>query len=208
MGKKEKRRKTMRLKKLIGVIAAVAIAGYIAKVALTANTANVDVVMTIESISITNILPLQITVGAPPGGKRVTTRQNDFVNNGSVNEDFSIKVGSTTPSTWSLVSTTPGTDQYRLSALWHEYNTLATNGTTEFQANDILTSSNQLSSDTVFFNDSETHATTNVKGYNVPVFGNNSANERSLFFMFEAPSSTTTANTATATVNVTAAATP
>ena len=52
----------------------------------------------------------------------------------------------------------------------------------EFQANDILTISDQTSSDTLFFNDTESHAIDAVKGSNVAP-----NEERNLYIRFDAP---------------------
>lgn len=159
-----------------------------------------SVILSLQSVSVTSNVDT-VNIAAALTKSRVSDRAV-FTNNGSVAEDFSIRLTSTTGS-WTATSGTPGTDQYRLFALWHHFSTLTSTMTNEFQTDDILTASPQQSSDVTFFNDSETHETNNVKGYNVAT-----GDQRNVFFRFDAPSSTATANSSAASVNVSATAIP
>ena len=149
---------------------------------LAAASLAVDVVM--------SIVTLQIQIDPCCQNLNVSVNLTDnFVrdrvivkNTGNVNQDYALKVTSTTGSGWTLVTGSPGTNEYRLSALWHEWSPIP--ATTEFQSNDVLTSSDQTSSDSVFFNEvSETHSVFGTKGYLVPP-----DNERNLFIWIQGPS--------------------
>lgn len=114
-----------------------------------------------------------------------------LANNGNVREDFSLRVTSITPEGgWSQVTTHGSplpSNSYRLHAIWHHWSKDPVK--TEFQSNDILTYTYQMSSDSIFFNDnsgSETHSTDFSKGYGVLNGG-----QRTLYIWVEGPPSTT-----------------
>ena len=186
-----------KIKKLVALKLGVAIAMFCSGFAFCDQAAVVDVVMTIQALTVQRVSDGSASIMAAPGTSKVMDRivfKND--GNGAVN--YAVKVASTTGS-WTLVSSVPGASEYRLSAIWHQWDSKPS--TSEFQANDILTASDQTSSDTILFNDNESHATTGVKGYNVPT-----NEERNLYLKFDSPASGT--GSSTAHVNVTAIAIP
>ncbi len=126
---------------------------------------------------------------------------------GTLNQDYALRIASTT-GTWTPVVFVPSTDEYRLTAVWHEWNTMFTTDTVhssaEMQSNDILTAGSALSSNTVFFNDSEIHATSDVKGFNVPP-----QEDRNLFIWVQGPTDSTSGGAnSTAHIAITVTATP
>ena len=169
------------------------------KPSFSADNASVDVVMTIQSVSIVSLSASSVAIAAPFGGSRVTERVV-FKNDGNGNENFSVKITSTTGN-WTLTQNSPGANEYRLSAIWHYYDIKPL--ANEFQANDILFPEGTYkdSSDTVLFNDTDPHSTETVKGFNVSVDG-----QRNLFFKFDSP--TSGSGNARAHVNVSATTVP
>lgn len=193
------------MKKIIAILAIGLIFAVPTKSHATPTT-NIDVVMTIQSLDITIFGSTFVVVGAALGDSRVSPRIT-VRNNGSTNEDYLIRVTSASGG-WTLVTSTPGANEYRLSALFHQFDALPSTGTYEFQANDVLSGSYQTASNSVFFNEGETHTTANIKGFNVPVFNGDFSNERNVFFRFDAPSSNTTDTAATSHISLSAALTP
>ncbi|MBI2118259.1 MAG: hypothetical protein HYT97_01370 [Elusimicrobia bacterium] len=165
-------------KKLVIGVLGIAIAMSLQGIAFCGQSALVDIVMTIQNLSIQRLSENSIAVMAAPGVAQVTDR-TIFKNDGNGAVNYAIKVANTV-GTWSLVSTVPQANQYRLYALWHQWDQKP--AVNEFQANDILTVSDQTSSDTLFFNDTESHAIDSVKGSNVAP-----NEERNLYIRFDAP---------------------
>lgn len=104
--------------------------------ARASDNTTLSVVLSLQSVSIVSNVDT-INVAAALTKSRVSDRVV-LTNNGSVAEDFSLKVTSTTGG-WTLTGGLPGTDQYRLFALWHHFSTLTSTMTNEFQTDDILT---------------------------------------------------------------------
>lgn len=195
------------------VIAAVAVLGILAlpwaaSTLQAADNTTVDVVMSIQSLSVSAIKVFD-PVAVVPASAKVVKGRAVFTNDGNGSEDFSIRIASTSGSSWTPETGTGVVpqDAYRLRAIWAVFN--ATTTTASFDDDDILTTSNQLSSATKFFSGTGTAGNVGTAavngGYNVPNTGGDP--QRHLFFRFDSGASGTT-GTATAYVNVTATATP
>ncbi|OGR97750.1 MAG: hypothetical protein A2902_03735 [Elusimicrobia bacterium RIFCSPLOWO2_01_FULL_64_13] len=199
------------MKKISIAAAAIAIASYAAWKVHSATSAKVDVVMTIATVDVSIKGSTSALVNAALGGSRSTKLDSRVIvlSSGSFNQDYSLAVQDGPNPNWTVYTTTSTgavpEDQYRLFAVWHEFNAMFSTATAEYQGNDLLTGSNQTSSALVFFNnDQEPHASVGaVGGFNVPA-----GDERNLFFRFDAPASITGPGTSTAQVTVTAAVTP
>lgn len=170
------------------------------------SASSVDVVMAIQSLAIT-----WDPNSADHGNIPITVLENQLIrsvvtNTGNGAQDYSLSIASTTGS-WTPVTFVPSIDEYALFAIWHEWNTIFTSDTVgaaaEFQSNDAVTGSEQLSSDTIFFNDIEFHSTTGVKGYHVLP-----NEDRSLFILVFGPVASTGGPTSTAHVRITVSASP
>ncbi len=172
----------------LGLVSAMLFSG----VVFGAESVTVDVVMTVQKLSVARLDSGSKSLTVIQGQSAITERMV-YKNDGDVNEDFAIKAVKKSGD-WNLVSTQPGTDEYRLSALFHHWNLKPT--ADEFKSDDILTASDNISTDSAFFNDLETHTkdaenkneqlVADQKGKAVPVNG-----ERSLYVKFDAPSSIT-----------------
>lgn len=208
------------------VIAAVAVLGILAlpwaasTLQAATNNLTVDVVMSIESIDMTSVRVLD-AVAVPVASSKVVRAGSGsgrvvYTNTGNVAVDFSVRIASTTPGTGGWTSHESATNpvpasKYRLRAIWAGFfaSTMSL-ATSDFDDDDILTSSNQLSTSAVFFSGVAavgkvgTFATNG--GTNVQVAGVGD-NARHLFFRFDSGAATTTGSS-TANVNVTASAAP
>lgn len=191
------------MRKLITMIMATAVVS-VAGIAYCDESAMVDVVMTIQSVSIVNSGAGAIAISAPAGQSKKTDRAI-FKNDSNGAENFAVKIGSTTGA-WTPKTDTGavGVNQYRLKGIWAIWT--ATITVNDFDDNDIITSNNKDSSSTVFFSDTGTQADVGNPaydgGYNVPV-----DSERSIFFRFDAGAVGTT-GTSRATISVTATIAP
>ncbi|KKR68756.1 MAG: hypothetical protein A3I11_07585 [Elusimicrobia bacterium RIFCSPLOWO2_02_FULL_39_32] len=185
------------INKILAFKLATAIALLVSGFAFGADNVSVQVVMTLQNVSVARLSDGALNIKVSPGTSKVTDR-SIYKNDGNVAVHFAIKIAGTNGN-WTPVITVPGANQYRLSALWHQWD--ATPAVAEFQDNDFLTTDYQTSTDTKYFNDSETHLTDGVKGNNVQP-----DEERNLFIRLDAPASGT--GSATAEVNVSAVAVP
>ncbi len=174
---------------------------------LWAGDKTLDVVMSVQILDIelnpasTDYRNIQLTV------RELKIIRSTIKNIGTGNQDYSLRIASTT-GVWRPVSRIPLIDEYALTAIWHEWNTLFATDTIrsvlEMQPNDFVTPSFQTSSDKVFFNDFETHAKSGVQGTNVPVF-----EDRNLFILVVGPSASTSGGeNATAHMEIQVSATP
>ena len=153
--------------------------------AQAALTADISVTVTVTSVSVTATATKAL--GAVlVGSTTLSVGAVTVTNNGNVAETFSLKL--TNPSGWTAVITAPGSEEYRLSAMFN-----SDNAGTYVPANHSLTTSSVASTGTVFAGD-ETGAAVAA------------AATRSLWFKFEAPSATSTTTQQAITVTVTAAA--
>lgn len=186
-----------KISKLAALKLSIAIACLSAAYAFGEQTAVFDVVMTVQNLTVQRVSDQSAPIMAPPGTSRITERVV-FKNDGNGAVSYAIKVTSTTGN-WTLVAGVPGANEYRLSAIWHQWDSKP--AVTEFNANDILSANDQTSSDTAFFNDNETHETNSVKGANVPA-----NEERNLYLKFDSPASGS--GSAKAHIGITAIAIP
>lgn len=187
--------KTKPAKRVTQAALGIAIAMLAEGIAFCDQSALVDIVMTIQSLTIQRLSENSLAVMAAPGVSQVTDR-TIFKNDGNGSVNYAIKVARTV-GTWTLVSGVPQANQYRVYALWHQWDQKP--AVNEFQANDILTASDQTSSDALFFNDAESHAIDSVKGSNVAP-----NEERNLYIRFDAPQGGS--GSATSQISVTAVA--
>ncbi|MBI2119701.1 MAG: hypothetical protein HYT97_08755 [Elusimicrobia bacterium] len=185
------------INKVLAFKLATAIALLVSGFAFGADNVSVEVIMTLQNVSVARLSDAALNIRVAPGASKVTDRAI-YKNDGSDAEHFTIKIAGTTGN-WTPVITLPGANQYRLSAIWHQWD--VTPAVTEFQDNDILTTSYDTSTNTKFFNDTETHLTDGVKGNNVQP-----NEERNLFIKLDAPASGT--GSARAEVNVSAVVVP
>lgn len=157
----------------------------LSSVAQAATTADINVTVTIQSVSVT-------ATGTYAFGTVVVSSSTVSVtaitvtNNGNVAETFSLKL--TNPGSWTAVLTAPGSEEYRLSAMFN-----ANGDSTFVPANHGLTTSSVASSASKFAGTQTGLAVA-------------AAATRSLWLKFEAPSGTAVTTEQTIVVTVTAAA--
>jgi hypothetical protein len=157
----------------------------LSSVAQAATTADINVTVTVTSVSVTATGSYAFgTVSA--SSSTVSGTAITVTNNGNVAETFSLKL--TDPVGWTAVITAPGSEEYRLSAMFN-----SDNAGTFVPANHALTTSSVASDGTQFAGD-ETGASVAA------------ADTRSLWLKFEAPSGTAVTSQQTIVVTVTAAA--
>ena len=150
------------------------------------NPATISVTVTIQNLSVSATGPIAFgTVLA--SSTTVSSAASTVTNDGNVTETYDLKL--TNPGGWTATSAAPGAETYRLSA---QFNAAAPTAVS-FAANHDLTTADQTSSATIFAGDQT--------GLSVAA-----AATRSLWFKFEAPTSTTVTTQQTITVTVTAAA--
>lgn len=163
---------------------------------------DVDIVMSIEDLSVTLV----------QGSLDITFDVNDNLvedkaavqNTGNVDEDYQVYVSSQGhPPNWTLITDTStlGHDDYRLRAIWHENDIKPS--TSEYQANDILSTAPVTSSDTQFFNEFDTHTVSGFKGY-----GTVPGQYSNLYIWVEGPPTGSQSGPMTNKIAVTAVATP
>lgn len=165
-----------------------------------AQTATLNVTLTMSNLDVSNVGGAGISLSGGPGQVVVastSTGRGIFKNTGATNETFQVNcnVGQ---NPWFLVTgngaITP--EQYRLRAIWNEWNVQPS--TSSYQDNDILSATPTNSSATVFYDDSLSNSAT-WGGYQVPVDA-----ERSLFIMAELPPSPTPKPTESNVITITA----
>ena len=157
-----------------------------ASAVFAANPATIDVTVTIQNLSLTTTGPIAFGV-VLVSTTTVSSSASTVTNDGNTTETYDIKL--TDPAGWTAVSGAPAAEQYRLSA---QFNAAAPTAVS-FGADHDLTTTDQTSSATIFAGD-ET-------GLSVAASAT-----RSLWFKFEAPTSTTVTTQQSITVTVTAAA--
>ena len=151
-----------------------------------ANPATITVTVTIQNLSVSATGPIAFgTVLA--SSTTVSGSASTVTNDGNVTETYDVKL--TNPGGWTATAGSPGSETYRLSA---QFNGSQPTGVS-FDADHDLTTSDQTSSGTIFAGD-ET-------GLSVAASAT-----RSLWFKFEAPTSTSVTSQQSITVTVTAAA--
>ena len=153
---------------------------------LAANPATINVTVTVQYLSVSTTGPIAFgTVIA--SSTTVSSGASTVTNDGNVTETYDLKL--TNPATWTATASAPGDETYRLSAQFN----VAEPGAGDFTADHDLTTSDQTSSGTIFAGDQT--------GLSVAASA-----ARSLWFKFEAPTSTAVAAEQTITVTVTASA--
>lgn len=151
-----------------------------------ANPATISVTVTIQNLSVSATGPIAFgTVLA--SSETVNSSASTVTNDGNVTETYDIKL--TNPGGWTATSAAPGSETYRLSAQFNATEPTAVS----FAADHDLTTTDQTSSATIFAG--------GQTGLSVAA-----AATRSLWFKFEAPTSTTVTTEQDITVTVTAAA--
>ena len=151
-----------------------------------ANPATIDVTVTIQNLSISTTGPIAYGVVAT-SSTTVSASASTVTNDGNVTETYDLKL--TNPAGWTATAGAPGAETYRLSAQFN----VAQPTAVSFAADHDLTTADQTSSGTIFAGDQT--------GLSVAA-----AATRSLWFKFEAPTSTTVTTQQTITVTLTAAA--
>lgn len=159
---------------------------FFASAVFAANPATIDVTVTVQNISISTTGPIAYGVVAT-SSTTVSASASTVTNDGNVTETYDLKL--INPGGWTATSGAPGSETYRLSAQFNSSQPTAVS----FAADHDLTTTDQTSSATIFAGD-ET-------GLSVAA-----AATRSLWFKFEAPTSTTVTTQQTITVTLTAAA--
>lgn len=171
---------------------AIAIAVALALVAVTpayaANPANISVTVTIQNLSVQATGPIAFgTVVA--GSEHVSTSASTVTNDGNVTETYSLSL--TDPATWTAVQAAPSAaEEYALLA---KFNSTAPAANTFTYGDHALSTTPTAASGTEFAGD-ETGASVAISG------------ARSLWFRFNAPTSTAVTSQQTITVTITAAA--
>jgi hypothetical protein len=154
---------------------------------IAANPATISVTVTIQNLSVSATGP--IAFGAvTAGSETVSAAASTITNDGNVTETYSLSL--TNPAGWTAVQAAPGAEEYALLA---KLNTVAPAPASFTYADHSLSTSSVACSGTKFAGDQT--------GVSVPA-----AATRSLWFRFNAPSSTAVTTQQTITVTVTAAA--
>lgn len=152
-----------------------------------ANPATISVTVTIQNLSVSATGPIAFgTVAA--GSQSVSSSASTVTNNGNVVETYSLSL--TNPASWTAVQAAPGAEEYALLA---QFNTTAPTAGSFTYTDHALSTTSVASTATRFAGDQT--------GVSVPASA-----ARSLWFRFNAPSSTTVTTQQAITVTVTAAA--
>ena len=155
--------------------------------AFAANPATISVTVTIQNLSVSASGPIAFgTVIA--GSETVSSGASTITNDGNVVETMSLSL--TNPGSWTAVSAAPGAEGYALLA---QFKATAPTAASFTYANHALTTSSVASSATKFAGDQT--------GLSMAV-----AATRSLWFRFNAPTSTAVTTQQTISVTVTASA--
>jgi len=159
----------------------------LASLAAAGNPATISVTVTIQNLSVSATGPVAFgTVVA--GTQSVSTSGSTLTNDGNVTETYSLSL--TNPSGWTAKQAAPGVEEYALNA---EFNSSAPTGASFTYASHALSTVSTAASGTKFAGDQN--------GLSVPVSGT-----RTLWFRFDAPSSTAVTSQQTVSVTVTASA--
>lgn len=151
-----------------------------------ANPATIDVTVTVQSLSVSATGPIAFgTVNS--GSVTVNSTASTVTNDGNVTETYSLNL--TDPS-WTAVQAAPAAEEYCLSA---QFNSTEPTAVSFTYTDHALSTTSTACSATKFAGDQT--------GLSVPA-----TETRSLWFKFEAPSSTTVTSEQTIVVTVTAAA--
>ena len=159
---------------------------FCASAVFAVNPATISVTVTIQNLSVSATGPIAFGI-VLVSTTTVSGSASTVTNDGNTTETYDIKL--TNPAGWTATSGAPGSETYRLSAQFN--GSAPTAGS--FDADHDLTTTDQTSSGTIFAG-GET-------GLSVAA-----AATRSLWFKFEAPTSTTVTTEQAITVTVTAAA--
>jgi len=152
-----------------------------------ANPATITVTVTIQNLSVSATGPIAFgTVTA--GSETVSGSASTVTNDGNITETYSLSL--TNPAGWTAVQAAPASEEYALSA---RFNTVAPAGASFTYADHALSTVSTASSATKFAGD-QTGLSVSASGV------------RSLWFRFNAPTSTVVIAQQSITVTVTAAA--
>jgi len=152
-----------------------------------ANPATINVTVTIQNLSVSATGPIAFgTVTAT--SVTVNSTASTVTNDGNVTETYSLNL--TNPAGWTAVQAAPAAEQYCLSAM---FNTVEPASGVFVYADHALSTTSTACSGTKFAGDQT--------GVSVSATGT-----RSLWFKFEAPSSTTVTTEQTIVVTITASA--
>jgi len=172
--------------KMLAVLAAALLVGG-SSAAWAANPATISVTVTIQNLSVSATGPIAFgTVVA--GSETVSGSASTVTNDGNVTETYSLSL--TNPASWTAVQAAPAAEQYALLA---QFNSAAPTAASFTYANHALSTTSTASSGTKFAG--------NETGLSVAA-----AATRSLWFRFNAPTSTAVTSQQSITVTVTAAA--
>jgi hypothetical protein len=175
------------MRKFIGAFAALALLGAF-QAAQAANPATISVTVTIQNLSVSATGPIAFgTVVA--ASQTVSGAASTVTNDGNVTETYSLSL--TNPASWTAVQAAPSAaEEYALLA---QFNSAAPTAASFTYADHALSTTSVASSATQFAG--------NQTGLSVATSGT-----RSLWFRFNAPTSTAVTTQQTITVTVTAAA--
>jgi hypothetical protein len=154
---------------------------------LAANPATITVTVTIQNLSVAATGPIAFGTVAS-GSQTVSTGAATVTNDGNVTETYSLSL--TNPGGWTAVQSAPAAEQYALLA---KFNSAAPGAGTFTYLDHALSTTSVACSATKFAGDQT--------GLSVPASA-----ARSLWFRFNAPTSTIVTTQQTITVTVTAAA--
>jgi len=172
--------------KMLTALAAVLLFGLTSS-AWAANPATILVTVTIQNLSVSATGPIAFgTVTA--GSETVSGSASTVTNDGNITETYSLSL--TNPAGWTAVQAAPAAEEYALLA---QFNSGAPTAASFGYANHALSTTSVASSATKFAG--------NQTGLSVTA-----TSTRSLWFRFNAPTSTAVATQQTITVTVTAAA--
>jgi len=152
-----------------------------------ANPATITVTVTIQNLSVSATGPIAFGT-VPAGSENVSGSASTVTNDGNVTETYSLSL--TNPGGWTAVQAPPGAEEYALSA---QFNSGAPTAASFTYADHALSTTSVASSATKFAG--------NQTGLSVPASAT-----RSLWFRFNAPTSTIVTAQQSITVTITAAA--
>jgi len=178
------------LKKLLLVAAMVLALGMVGVVA--ANAADfdtVDVTVTVQSLGV-SVSPAAKAIGVVAAGStdEIPTGAVVVTNSGNVSEKYKLKL--TDPASWTAVATLPGSEEYRLEAVFKGTQGVAADFD---ETNDVLATGDTTCDGTKFATAAD------QDGYDVAT-----TVTQDLYFCFDAPSDTAETTEQSITVTVTA----
>lgn len=176
------------MRKLLGImlLTSVLLAG-VASLAAAGNPATISVTVTIQNLSVSASGPIAFGI-VTAGSQSVSTSGSTVTNDGNTTETFSLSL--TNPAGWTATQAAPGVEEYALHA---EFNSAAPASGSFSYANHALSTISTAASAAKFAGDQT--------GLSVPVSGT-----RSLWFRFDAPTSTSVTTQQTVSVTLTASA--